>query len=356
MPNPVLPRLKRKFQYLSMARRGLLGLALGLTACQARQDETDAATATPPVGHYEGSISMDGQPAVRAALDIRHPRPGHYEAELTAPGASSLGFVADTIVSGNNTLRLTRPARPSQVLTLTQEGNFLRGTLALDSTKATALLVQRGSPTPSTYRVEELPQATGSAWLFAPADTSTPGPALALLPDASTAATAAIWADALAREGVIVLLLPAVDSVTGPAETGRLQQALGLLRGTAGADSATIGIWATGARATLLARELANDASSLRLNFVIMQNAAIAAPDRATWRALRNRKLPVLGLYGGAVANSRAAAMRQALGSRRGNTVRAYRAAGPDLLMPTGLNPQFGAGLPADVVEWLRSR
>jgi len=339
-----------------MARRGLMGVALCLTACQARQTETDAAATTPPVGHYEGSISVAGQPAVRAALDIRHPRPGHYEAELTAPGASTLGFVADTIVSGNNTLRLTRPARPGQVLTLTLEGDFLRGTLTLDSTKATALLVQRGSPTPSTYRVEELPQSPGSAWLFAPADTDTPGPALALLPDASTALAAAIWADALAREGVIVLLLPAMDSVTEPAETSRLQQALRLLRGTAGADSTTIGAWAAGARATVLARALATDASSLRVNFVIMQNAAIAAPDRATWRALRNRKLPVLGLYGGAAATPQAAAMRQALGSRRGNTVRAYRTAGPDLLMPTALSPQFGAGLPADVVEWLRSR
>ena len=354
MPNPVLPRLPRSFRYLSAARRGLLGLSLLLAACQPKQDETDAAT-TPPVGHYEGSISLDGQPAVRAALDIRHPRVGHYEAELTAPGDGTLGFVADTISFRNNTLQLKRPARTGQVLTLKMEGDFLRGTLALDSSTAQALLVKRGSPTPSTYRVEELPQATGSAWLFAPADTSTPGPALALLPDAETAPTSAIWADALAREGVIVLLLPAVDSMTGPAETARLAQALKLLRGTAGADSATIGAWAVGTRAALLAQLLVDDAS-LRVNFLIAQNAPVAPTNRAAWRELRTRKLPVLGLYGGAAANQPAAAMRQALGGRRSNTVRAYRAVGPDLLVAGGLSPRFGAGLPADVVEWLRSR
>ena len=354
MPNPAVPRLPRSFRHLSAARRGLAGLALLLAACQPRQGETDSAT-TPPVGHYEGTIGLDGQPAVRVALDIRHPSVGHYEAELTAPGAGTLGFVADTIYFSNNTLKIRRPARTDQALTLTVEGDFLRGTLALDSSKAQALLVQRGSPTPSTYRVKELPQAQGSGWLFAPADTSTPGPALVLLPDAETTPAAAIWADALAREGIIVLLLPAVDSGAGPAETARLSQALKILRGTAGADSATIGAWAAGTRAAQLAHMLVDDAS-LQLNFLIAQNAPVAAPDRAAWRELRKRKLPVLGLYGGAAANQQAAAMRQALGGRRGNAVRAYRATGPDLLVAGGLSPRFGPGLPADVLEWLRSR
>ena len=354
MPNPVVPRLPRSFRHLSAVRRGLTGLVLLLAACQSKQSETDSTT-TPPVGHYEGTISLDGQPAVRAALDIRHPRVGHYEAELTAPGASTLGFVADTISFSDNTLQINRPARADQLLTLTLEGDFLRGTLALDSSKAPTLLVKRGSPTPSTYRVEELPQAQGNAWLFAPADTSTPGPALMLLPDEETTPAAAIWADALAREGVIVLLLPATDSVTGPAETARLSQALKILRGTAGADSATIGAWAVGARAAQLAHLLVDNAS-LRMNFLIAQNAPVTAPDQAAWRELRNRKIPVLGLYGGAAANQQAAGMRQALGGRRGNTVRAYRATGPDLLVAGGLSPRFGPGLPADVVEWLRSR
>ena len=339
MPNPVVSRLPRSFRHLRAARRGLAGLLLLLAACQPRPGETEAAT-TPPVGHYEGTISLNGQPAVRAALDIRHPSAGHYEAELTAPGASALGFVADTISFSNDTLRIERPARADQVLTLTVEGDFLRGTLALDSSQAPALLVKRGSPTPSTYRVAEVPQPTGSAWLFAPADTSTPGPALALLPDAETAAAAAVWADALAREGIIVLLLPAVDSVIEAAETVRVRQAVRLLRGTVGADTTTVGTWAAGARAPALARLLVAD-PGLRVSFVIAQNAPVASADRAAWRELRNRKMSVLGLYSGAAANQQAAALRQALGGRRGNTVRTYRATGPDL--------------PADVVEWLRS-
>ena len=354
MPSPVVPHLPRSFHCLRAARAGLLAGALLLAACQSRPAETDAAS-PPPVGHYEGSISATGQPAVRAALDIRHPRVGHYEAELTVPGTSTLSFVADTISFSSNILRLVRPARASQQLTLTLEGDFLRGTLALDSGSAPVLLVKRGSPTPSAYRVEELPQATGSAWLFAPADTSTPGPALALLPDAATAGSAAIWADALAREGVIVLLLPAVDSVTEAAETGRVRQAVQVLRGTVGADTASIGTWAAGARAPALARLLVAD-HSLRVNFMIAQNASVTTPDRAAWRELRQRKLRVLGLYGGAAANQQAAALRQALGGRRGAVVRAYRAVGPDLLVAGGLSPRFGAGLPGEVAEWLRSQ
>jgi hypothetical protein len=46
--------------------------------------------------------------------------------------------------------------------------------------------------------------------------------------------------------------------------------------------------------------------------------------------------------------------MRNALGGRRGTTARAYRTTGPDLLVANGLNPQFGPGLPGDVIHWLR--
>ncbi|MDB5270205.1 MAG: hypothetical protein JWP58_3245 [Hymenobacter sp.] len=330
----------------------LLGGCLGilLTACQPKHEQTAEAT-TPPVGHYEGSLSAAGQPEARATLDIRHPSPGHYEAEFTAPG--TLSFVADTIVFSNNQLRLTRPARPGQALALTLDGDFWRGTLTLDSTKATTILVKRGAPTPSTYRTEEVPQATGSAWLFAPADTGTPGAALALLPDAETAPTAAIWADALAREGLIVLLLPPADSATAADETPRLQAALRLLRGTAGADTANIGTWATGGRATALASLLTGPGAP-RTAFFIAQNPVVDANARATFRELRSRKMPLLGLYGGAGATNRAAALRNALGGRRGAAVRVYRATGPDLLLPG--SAAFGPGLPGDVVEWLQGK
>ena len=338
-----------------LRRKGAwLALCLGtlLAACQPKHDQTAEAT-TPPVGHYEGSFSSVGQPEARATLDIRHPSPGHYEAELTAPG--TLSFVADTIIFSNNQLRLSRPARPGQTLALTLDGDFWRGTLTLDSTKATTILVKRGVPTPSTYRAEEVPQATGSAWLFAPADTGTPGAALALLPDAETAPTAALWADALAREGIIVLLLPAADSATAAAEAPRLQTALRLLRGTAGADTANVGVWAAGRRAAAVAQMLAGSTGP-RLAFLIAQNADYDAAGRDAFRELARRKTPLLGLYGGPAAARRAAALRQATGGRRGTTVRQYSTPGLDLLLSGPMSPRFAPGLPTDVVEWLQGK
>ena len=332
----------------------LLALCLGtlLTACQPGHDQA-VETRTPPVGHYEGSLSATGQPEARATLDIRHPSPGHYEAELTAP--STLSFVADTIIFSNNQLRLNRPARSGQALALTLDGDFLRGTLTLDSTTFATVMVKRGVPTPSTYRAKEVPQATGSAWLFAPADTGTLGAALALLPDAETAPTAAIWADALAREGIIVLLLPAADSATIATETPRLRAALRLLRGTAGADTTNVGVWAAGRRAAAVAQVLAG-ATRPRLAFLIAQNADFDAASRDAFRELVRRKIPLLGLYGGPTAVRRAAALRQATGSRRGAMVRHYPSPGLDLLLPGPMSPRFAPGLPADVVEWLQGK
>lgn len=332
---------------------GWLWAGWAVVACQPQQDRPE--TTPPPVGHYEGSISLSGQPEVRASLDIRHPSPGHYEAELTVPTASTLSFVADTIVFNNNQLRLTRPARPGQSLALTLDGDFWRGTLALDSIKAQALLVKRGAPTPSAYRVEEVPQANGTAWLFSPSDTNTHGPALALLPDTATASSAGLWADALAREGVIVLVLPVADSATAARETPRLQTAVRLLRSTAGADTANIGAWAVGARADVLPEALAAP-DGPRVAFVIAQNADITPANRAAFRELKDRKIPLLGLYGGPASTQRAAAFRNALGGRRGALVRAYRTTGPDLFVTKGLNPQFGPGLPNELMEWLRGK
>ena len=332
----------------------LLALGVAAAACQARHDGAETA-ALPPVGHYEGSLSVAGQPEVRAALDIRHPSPGHYEAELSAPAASALSFVADTIFFANNQLRLVRPARPGQALALTLDGDFWRGALTLDSVQASLILLRRGEPSPSTYRVEQVPQANGSAWLFSPADTGTAGPAVALLPDSATAAAAPLWADALARNGVIALVLPATGDATVAAEIPRLEAALRLLHGTAGADTATLGAWAAGPRTAALAQAL-RGADGLRVAFAIIQNAAAGPEERTALRELRKQKLPVLGLYGGPAGTARAATLRNAMGGRRDATVRAYRTAGTDLLVPGGLGPRLGPGLPDDVLEWLRGR
>lgn len=330
---------------------GLLGLALG--ACHSQPAHPEVAR--PPVGHYEGSIALAGQPEERAALDIRHPSPGHYEAEFTAPGAGSLSFVADTVFFSGNQLRLTRPARSGQALTLALDGDFWRGTLTLDSTTLSTILVKRGIPTPSVYHVEEVPQATGSAWLFVPSDTSTPGPALALLPDAQTGPTAALWADALAREGVIVLVLPVPDSAKALADASPLPAAIRLLRSTAGADTSNVGVWAVGAQAAAVAQLLARP-NHLPVAYLITQNAEIDLANRVAFRELRSRQVPLLGLYGGGASARRAGALRSVLGRGRGVAVRSYRTTAPDLLVPGGLGPRFGPGLPGEVVEWLRGR
>ena len=322
----------------------LFGILFWLLACQPAKEKQVAEV--PPVGHYEGSIQLQAQGTLRAALDIRHPSPGHYEAELTVPDATTLSFVGDTILYANNQLQLRRPSQPNQLLTLNLDGDFWRGTLQLDSLKTEALLVRRGQPSPSTYRVEELPQNQGSSWLFSPADTSTPGPALALLPDSTTAQTAALWADALAREGVIVLVLPAAGTGT----TG-LGTALDLLRATPGADTASIGVWATGRRAAALATEL-NEGSGARTAFLVAQQVEVTPEVKADFRELTRRKLPILGLYGGAGSSTQAARLRAALGGRRA-AVRTYPSAGADLLMPGAQPNRFSAGASAEVLDWL---
>ena len=327
----------------------LLLALVGLAACQPQHSPADTAT-PPPVGHYQGSIGAVGTPQLRAALDIRHPREGHYEAELTVPGAPALSFVADTLLLTGGQLRLERPARPGQTLALTLDGDFWRGSLTVDSTAVPLILLKRGVPDPSGYRVASMPQVEKDSWLFAPADTDTPGAALVLLPDAATAPTAAIWADALARAGIVVLLLPPpADPDTITAELPHLLAALHQLRAMPGVDTASLGLWAAGSQAIALA-------AGPRLAFFITQNAVLDATTRLLFRELRRRKLPVLGLYGGPDAAPRAAQLRAALGSRRSNLVRSYRGTGATLLSGEGLNVQFGPGLPGEVAEWIRSR
>lgn len=325
-------------------RLALLAAAPWLPACQPTADR--AAPAPPPVGHYVGTVQPAGQPAQPAALELRHPAPGHYTAELA--GAPGLRFVADTVAYRSGRLRLVRPGRPGETLELALDGDFWRGTLRLDSATAPVLLVRRGPPTPTAYRVEEVPQARGSAWLFAPADVRTPGPGLALLPDAATAAAGALWADALAREGLTVLLLPAADTA-GPATTGALLRAARhLLGNTAGTDTANLGTWAAGPRADAVAQALAAPGGP-RTAFFIAQNAPLDAASRAAYRELAHRRLPVLGLYGGP-GTAAAASLRGAL---RGRPVRSYRAAGPDLLVPGPGGRTFAPGLPDAVTQWV---
>jgi hypothetical protein len=132
-----------------------------------------------------------------------------------------------------------------------------------------------------------------------------------------------------------------------------LQAGLRLLRSTPGADTASVGAWASGARALAVAQALASP-DRPRLAFFMAQNAEVSAADRPLFRELNKYKLPLLGLYSGANSARQASALRNALGGSRRATVRTYRAAGPDLLVPGGPSPRFAAGLPGEIVEWLR--
>ena len=333
----------RAFTYISRCRSGaLLGLLAGLAACQAQPEAagTQMAAAHPATGHFAGTLEVPGQPALRAALEVRHPRPGHYDAELVVANAPSLSFVADTLAFEQNTLRLTRPGRPGETLTLTQQGDFWRGALAVDSASYPALLLRRGPAEPAVYRVrrDEIAGPSGQALLFSPADETLPGIALAVFPTAATAPNAPSWADALAREGYTVLLLPAADTLA-PAHVAA---ALTYLHRTPGVDTARVGAWAAGTRAPLLAAMLAEPTlGSPRHAFVIVHGAPLpTATTRLTWRALA-RTERVLGFYEATDAPTARTAngLRTALANPQARVLRGQ-----------------GAGLIEAVVGWLREQ
>jgi hypothetical protein len=324
--------------YITHFRFGaLLGL---LAACQAQPEaaSSQAGAVYPPTGHFAGTLEVPGQPALRAALEVRHPRPGHYDAELVVATAPSLSFVVDTLAFEQHTLHLTRPGRPDEMLTLTQQGDFWRGTLAVDSASYPVLLLRRGPAEPAVYRVrrDEIAGPSGQALLFSPADETLPGVAMAVFPTSDTAPSAPSWADALAREGYTVLLLPAADTLAAT----HVAAALTYLHRTPGVDTARVGAWAAGTRAPLLAAILAEPGlGSPRPAFVIVQGAPL--PNEATrpmWRTLA-RTEQVLGLYEatGAPTVRTANGLRVALANPQARVLRGQ-----------------GAGLIEAVVGWLR--
>jgi len=317
-----------------LPRLGLVLLA-GLAACQARPDAaTVAGPATPPTGHFAGTLQAPGQPELRALLEVRHPRPGRYDAELVLPQQPALSFVADSLTFTHDTLRLARPGRPGEMLALGRQGDFWRGTLTLDSVRYPLLLVRRGEPEPAVYQVQrdEVAGAPGPALLFSPADESLPGLGLALFPTPGTALVAPTWADALARQGHTVLLLPPADTLAAPT----LANALALLRRTPGVDTARVGAWVSGRPAGLLPLLLAENTAS-RPAFVVVQ--ALPAPPLATrrdWHALAQRGR-LLAIYEAGQPKADAAQARALLGAPH------VRQAGP-------------AALQSQVIDWLRGR
>jgi hypothetical protein len=293
----------------------LLGLLASLAACQPQPDAATAThLATPPTGHFAGTLQGPGQPALRAVLEVRHPSPGHYDAELVLPEQPALSFVADSLLFAHDTLRLARPGRPGEQLALVHQGSFWRGTLRLDSASYPLLLVRRGEPEPAVYRVrrDEVAGTTASALLFSPADESLPGLALALFPSSGNAQAGPAWADALARQGHTVLLLPPADSLAAPA----LANALALLRRTAGVDTARVGAWVSGPAAGLLPLLLAENTAS-RPTFMIVQDMPVPPlAVRRDWHALAQQG-SLLAVYDAAQPKAAVAQARTLLGARR---------------------------------------
>jgi len=315
--------------------RLLLGLVASLAACQ-NQPDTAASRplAAPPTGHFAGTLQVPGQPELRAVLEVRHPRPGHYDAELVLPQQPALNFVADSLAFAGDTLRLARPGQPGEALTLGRQGDFWRGTLLLDSVRYPLLLVRRGEPEPAVYRVrrDEVAGASGSVLLFSPADETLPGLALALFPTPGTAPSAPAWADALARQGHTVLLLPPADTLAAPT----LANALALLRRTPGVDTARVGAWVSGRPAGLLPLLLAENTAS-RPSFVVVQ--AMPAPPlatRHTWQALAQRG-QLLAIYEAEQPRPEVTQARALLGRQR-------------------VRQAAGVNLQKQVTDWLRER
>lgn len=315
----------------------LVGLLTGLAACQNQAGSDVAAGSTPsapPTGHFVGALQVPGQPELRALLEVRHPRPGHYDAELVLPQQPALSFVADTLVFAGDTLRLGRPGQPGEALTLGRQGDFWRGTLLLDSVRYPLLLLRRGEPEPAVYRVrrDEVAGTSGLALLFSPADESLPGLALALFPTPGTAPAAPAWADALARQGHTVLLLPPADTLAAPT----LANALALLRRTPGVDTARVGAWVSGRPAGLLPLLLTENTAS-RPSFVVVQ--AMPAPPLATrhaWQTLAQRGR-LLAIYEADQPKPEVAQARALLGRQR-------------------VRQAVGTSLQKQVIDWLRER
>jgi hypothetical protein len=306
--------LRPAFYWILARPWRLLGLLASLAACQPQPDTAAATRAAPPTGHFAGTLQSPGQPALRAVLEVRHPSPGHYDAELVLPEQPALSFVADSLAFTRDTLRLMRPGRPGEQLALVRQGNFWRGTLSLDSASYPLLLVRRGDPEPAVYRVrrDEVAGATAPALLFSPADESLPGLALAFFPSTTDAQAGPAWADALARQGHTVLLLPPADSLAAPA----LANALALLRRTAGVDTARVGAWVSGPAAGLLPLVLAENTAS-RPTFVVVQD--MPPPPlavRRDWQALAQQG-QVLAVYDAAQPKAAVAQARALLSPRR---------------------------------------
>ncbi|TGE27190.1 dienelactone hydrolase family protein [Hymenobacter metallicola] len=341
-----------------------------LSGCSS--DQASTTTLPLPTGHYEGPISYQGTD-VRVALDLRETTPGKLEADMHFLEAGGLSFAAAKVRYKEPQLMFEQPGQRSQAsVNAIREGDFLRGVFTLDSIKAEFVWVRRGQPAPRAYQEKtftySLQGRRQRLTLLVPTDTLAQHPAVALLADAASAASATMRADLLARQGFLTVVVP----VSGPApepDSTTLQgivTAFQALRKEPGVDSTQVGFWLRGS----MAAQLVPVASLTQptASFVVLENVPVAsAAEAKPFQALGRQRIPVLACYAAADTSlnvrDSSRRLRTALGARRGSIVRSFPLANADFVMPGRLNsdgkwswPQPAPGFVETMVTWLRQR
>ncbi|TGE21867.1 hypothetical protein E5K00_16515 [Hymenobacter aquaticus] len=348
----------------------LCGLAAGLlSGCSS--EGTQTTTLPLPVGHYEGPISYQGT-EVRVALDLREEAPGKLAADLHFPALGGLSFAAANVRYQEPQLMLEQPGTASKIAVhAIREGDFLRGVFTLDSIKAEFVWVRRGQAAPRAYQQKPLAlQANGRArrlLLLIPTDTLSRHPAVALVADAASAATAAARADLLARQGFLAVVVPVGTVPEGDStELRNVAATFQALRRHAAVDSARVGLWLRGPNAVRVVETVG--LMTPAPGFMVLENVeATAAAEAQPFQQLSKLRIPTLALYAAndTSLNARDSArrLRAAVGARGGSQVRVIPQATADFLVPGRLSPdgkwtwpQPAPGFAETLLPWLRQR
>jgi hypothetical protein len=344
----------------------LPGLVLGLlSSCSSGGEQ--ATTLPLPSGHYEGPISYQGT-ELRVALDLREVAPGKLEADMHFPEVEGLSFAATNLRYKEPQLMFEQPGNARQVaVTAIREGDFLRGVFTLDSIKAEFVWVRRGQAAPRAYQEKSFPGQTQRLTLLVPADTITRHPAIALLADAASAASAAARADVLARQGILTVVIPTATVPEGDSTVLRsVAAAFQALRKHPAVDSTQVGLWLRGPNAlrVIEVTGLTQPAPS----FVLLENVeATSAAEAKPFQQLNKLRIPTLAFYAAndTSLNARDSArrLRLAVGTRSGSQVRIVPQATADFIVPGRLSadgkwtwPQPAPGFLEGLTTWLRQR
>ncbi|MBG8553466.1 hypothetical protein [Hymenobacter guriensis] len=316
------------------------------------------------MGHYEGAVNMPGTGA-RIGLELRKMASGQLQAELALLGEKTTMVPLGTVRYRAPQLQLEQAGGFPGRLTISalREGDFLRGTLQLDSLRGEFVLVRRGDAAPRPWREHavRLPglSKAQSATFYVPDDTLTRHPVIVAWASATPAHLDQVLR--LSQASVATLLLapsaPA-DSAVAHATAAALQW----LRRRPEADTTRLGAWGRGPTAS----EVAVAARRASASFLVLESVEVM--DEAgsqPFRALGRARIPVFGFYAGrdttlSVRES-SRRLRQALGQRRGVQVRVFDSAWPGFYLPGRPAadgrwqwPQPTPGLWEGLEQWLR--